>query len=138
MRTSYRILLADDDADDRYLMHQAFEAIGWREEVKLFDSGRQLINYLDSLNGSGYPGLIVLNDNMPGMNAPEILLHLKRYEKYNHIAVAVYSNSLTVTSREKLLAMGITACYEKTSFRSNSIELAKIFRQLADDTIAAA
>ena len=134
---SYRILLADDDSDDRYIMYQSFKEIGWDEQVKLFDSGRQLITYLDSLTTSGYPRLIVLDFNMPGMNAAEILHHLKRNILYKDIAVAVFSTDMNDIMEKRLLAMGVIACYKKV-FRSTEIaELVQSLKQLSEEILTA-
>jgi CheY-like chemotaxis protein len=129
---SYRILLADDDSDDRYIIHQSFKEIEWDDQVKLFDSGRQLIFYLDNLTSSGYPKLIVLDFNMPGMNAAEILHHLKRHDKYKDIAVAVYSADMNEQMEQRLLSMGVVACFKKVVRVKEIIDLVKSFRQLTE------
>ena len=133
---SYRILLADDDADDRYIMYQSFKNIGWDEQVKLFDSGKQLMLYLESLTSTVYPRLIVLDFNMPGMNAAEILHHLKRDDKYKDIAVAVYSIDMTDSLQQRLLSMGVISCYKKGFHLDETVELAQTFKQLAENVYA--
>jgi CheY-like chemotaxis protein len=133
---SFRILLADDDSDDRYIMHQSFKEIGWDDQVKLFDSGRQLISYLDNLTSSGYPKLIVLDFNMPGMNAAEILHHIKRHDKYKDIAVAVYSTDMNELMEHRLLSMGVVACYKKVFRTKEVIELVKSIKQLTEDVFS--
>ncbi len=133
---SYRILLADDDADDRYIMYQSFKNIGWDEHVKLFDSGKQLMFYLESLTSTVYPRLIVLDFNMPGMNAAEILHHLKRDDKFKDIAVAVYSVDMSDALQQRLLSMGVISCHKKEFRQSETIELAQTFRQLAENVYA--
>ena len=133
---SYRILLADDDADDRYIMYQSFKKIGWEEHVKLFDSGKQLMVYLESLTSTVYPRLIVLDFNMPGMNAAEILHHLKRDDKFKDIAVAVYSVDMSDALQQRLLSMGVISCHKKEFRLSETIELVQTFRQLAENVYA--
>jgi len=133
---SYRILLADDDADDRYIMYQSFKNIGWDEQVKLFDSGKQLMAYLDSLTNTVYPKLIVLDFNMPGMNAAEILHHLKRHDKYKDIAVAVYSVDMSDSLQQKLMSMGVVSCHKKVIRQAESVALAQTFKLLAEDVYA--
>lgn len=132
---SYRILIADDDSDDRYIMHQSFKEIGWNDQIKLFESGMQLISYLDSLTGSGYPSLIVLDFNMPGMNAAEIMHHLKRHDKYKEIAVAVYSIDMSDLLRQRLLSLGVNSCYKKFSRQADAVELAQSFKQLSESVL---
>jgi CheY-like chemotaxis protein len=130
---SYRILLADDDADDRYIMYQSFKSIGWDDQVKLFDSGKQLMLYLESLTNTVYPRLIVLDFNMPGMNAAEILHHLKREDKFKEIAVAVYSIDMSDALEQRLLSMGVVSCHKKVFRTDETLALAQTFKQLAEN-----
>jgi CheY-like chemotaxis protein len=133
---SYRILLADDDADDRYIIYQAFKNIGWDEQVKLFDSGKQLMFYLESLTNTVYPRLIVLDFNMPGMNAAEILHLLKKHDKYKEIAVAVYSTDMSASLEQRLLSMGVISCHKKVIRKAEIMELVQTFRQIAESVFA--
>jgi CheY-like chemotaxis protein len=132
---SYRILLADDDSDDRYIIHQSFKEIGWDDQVKLFESGKQLIFYLDNLNNSEFPKLIVLDFNMPGMNAAEILHHLKRHDKYKDIAVAVYSTDMSALMEQRLLSMGVVTCFKKVSRIQEVIDQVKSFMHFTEDAL---
>ena len=74
---SHSILLAEDDADDRYIMHLAFTELNYTEQVKVFNSGEEIFRYLQNLpHESLYPALLVLDFNMPGMNGAEVLMRL--------------------------------------------------------------
>ena len=60
------ILIADDDQEDRYLLHTAFEEIGLSNDIHLVENGLQVFKYLEtSFEQSGMPSLIVLDLNMP-------------------------------------------------------------------------
>ena len=41
------ILIADDDQEDRYLLHTAFEEIGLSNDIHLVENGLQVFSYLD-------------------------------------------------------------------------------------------
>ena len=74
MSKSHSILLVEDDADDRYIMHLAFTELNYAEQVKVFNSGEDILKYLQALPHSElYPSLVVLDYNMPGMNGWELL-----------------------------------------------------------------
>lgn len=110
---SHRILLVEDDADDRYIMHLAFTELAYTEEVKVFDTGEEIVKYLHNLpHSSLYPSLIVLDYNMPGMNGGEVLMRLKMVEAFQHIPVAMYSTGMR-TIEQKLKALGAAYCFEK-------------------------
>lgn len=91
------ILVAEDDADDRYLMKTALAETGITEEVKYVENGVEVINYLESIseeNGeTNYPKFILLDLNMPKMDGREVLKMVKSNDLYRKIPVIVFSTT---------------------------------------------
>ncbi|MDQ6609318.1 MAG: response regulator [Bacteroidota bacterium] len=110
---SHSILLVEDDADDRYLMHLAFTELAYTEQVKVFNSGEEIFRYLQNLpDASLYPALVVLDFNMPGMNGGEVLMRLKMDEALSQIPVVMYSTGMRQLE-SKLKGLGASYCFEK-------------------------
>lgn len=113
MSKSHSILLVEDDADDRYIMHLAFTELNYVEQVKVFNSGEDILRYLQNLPQADlYPSLVVLDYNMPGMNGGEVLMRMKMDSNLRNIPVAMYSTGMR-SLEAKLKAMGATYCFEK-------------------------
>jgi CheY-like chemotaxis protein len=87
-----RILLAEDDSDDRDLFTTFFAA---REDISLLpfvENGLQLVDYLTNTSSDkDLPNLIVLDQNMPLMNGKETLEFLKSHERFAAIPTVIYS-----------------------------------------------
>lgn len=82
-------LLADDDADDVALFHEALERVAPNAEFHTAEDGYKLFDVLHRLK----PDVIFLDINMPKMDGWECLRKLKNNTEYKNIPVIVYSTS---------------------------------------------
>ncbi|MDB5251427.1 MAG: response regulator [Flaviaesturariibacter sp.] len=126
----YRILLVEDDADDRYIMHQAFEELSFTDEVKMFSAGEELNAYLSRLSPNAFPDLIVLDYNMPALNGAELALALKKDAVFRTIPVVLYSTGMSPKMKRDLVESGVLYCYEKGMEYREVLELARSFTNL--------
>ena len=63
----FTILVVEDDQDDREIIDDAFKEVGYEAEVKKFKEGQALLRYLEQIDRSGYPSLIVLDNSLPDL-----------------------------------------------------------------------
>jgi two-component system response regulator len=91
------ILIAEDDADDRFLLQTAFEEKGFDEKLLFVENGIEVMEYLDSMKnyskGQSYPKIILLDLNMPKKDGREVLRELKQHEKYRRIPILVFTTN---------------------------------------------
>ena len=87
-----RILLVEDDLDDRLLFETFFSARNDISLVPPVTNGLELIEYLMNVSDDkDLPDLIVLDQNMPKMNGKQTLSYLKANKRYSKIPVVIYS-----------------------------------------------
>lgn len=104
------ILIAEDDADDRYLLQTAFSEAGYFEKIDFVENGVELLNYLQHLYAEEditvrtLPGFILLDLNMPKKDGREVLKEIKQHPVFKKIPVIVF----TTTKNE----IEIKRCYE--------------------------
>jgi CheY-like chemotaxis protein len=87
------ILMADDDADDRFLVQAAFEDNNLSHSIVFFEDGEQLLNYLIPKEDNSTPNLILLDLNMPKRDGREVLKIIRTNEKWNDIPIIIFSTS---------------------------------------------
>lgn len=102
------VLYADDDADDRELVREAFADYNSSVELKTFKDGLELLQFIHAANPrESLPCLIILDINMPKMNGKEVLRNLRCMKDYEEIPVVLFSTS-TLPS-EKAFAESFSA-----------------------------
>jgi len=87
-----RVLLADDDKDDRNDFIEAFESLKISTTVETLKNGVQLMKYLNNPS-TKLPHLLFLDLNMPKKSGLDCLLEIKQIERLKHLTVVIYSTS---------------------------------------------
>lgn len=102
-----KVLLADDDADDREIFERVLGGKAGVMLVQSVENGKQVIDYLNRLpSPEELPNLIILDHNMPMLNGTETLGVLKSSEKYADISVVIYSTYSDTRMRDKCQELG--------------------------------
>lgn len=95
----FTILMVDDDPDDRLLFKEACEEVRLRNPIEFLENGEQLIDYLKrqgdyaGRSGEPYPGVILLDLNMPLKDGREALEEIKSDPDLRHIPIVVLTTS---------------------------------------------
>ncbi|WP_291843217.1 response regulator [Maricaulis sp.] len=95
----FTILMVDDDPDDRLLFKEACEEVRLRNPLDFLENGEQLVDYLkrrgqySDLDGTPFPGIILLDLNMPLKDGREALEEIKADAELRHIPVIVLTTS---------------------------------------------
>ena len=116
MRSSLpiRILVAEDDADDRLMIQDAFEESRLGNPVDFVEDGMQLMEYLNRqgeyahLADHPYPGFILLDLNMPGVTGRDVLRAV-RVESEIKTPIVVLSTSTQRTDIDDSYALHANA-----------------------------
>jgi two-component system response regulator len=103
------ILIAEDDADDRFLFKTAFEEKGYKDQIEFVENGIELWRFLQDIekrepDKRNYPSFILLDLNMPKKDGREALREIKQHPIFKKIPVVVF----TTTNSEN----EVKRCYE--------------------------
>lgn len=117
------ILIAEDDADDRFLLQAAFEENGFTDQLHFVENGVDVIDYLTSARGlnteHNQPRFILLDLNMPKKDGREVLKELKQHPELKKIPVVIFSTTNNEQEMRRCYELGANSYITKpNSFES--------------------
>jgi two-component system, response regulator len=122
------IVIADDDADDRMLISEAFEENNIDCAVHYVEDGTELLDFLNKRGKytsltSQLPDLILLDINMPRKNGKQALQDIKSCERTKHIPVVMFSTSNALDEINYTYALGANSFIVKPSSYKGFLEV---------------
>ncbi len=87
-----RILLTDDDEDDRMIFKEILEEMDIKTVVHTAENGKQLMKKLNNKN-TPLPHLLFLDLNMPQKDGIACLKEIRNNNAFDDITIAIYSAS---------------------------------------------
>jgi len=99
MKSALRILLAEDNADDVFLLTQALKKIAWAPSFHVVRDGIEAIAYLagdgeyHDRESHPFPDMLLLDLNMPRRNGFEVLEWIRKESSCHDLVVHVLSAS---------------------------------------------
>jgi CheY-like chemotaxis protein len=113
--TPKKMLLAEDDADDRQFF---YDFLKHRSDLVLLpavENGVAVFDYLERATKANLPDVIILDQNMPRRNGLQTLALLKESAAYAHIPVMVYSTYVDESLVQRSTTLGATLVWVKPS-----------------------
>ena len=123
-------MMADDDADDREFVREAFEKSGFHGEFRYVEDGGALVDYLLRAKdvprdlACPMPDLILLDLNMPRVDGYEALKRIKSDEGLRRIPIVVLSTSDSESDIQRTYDQGVNSFITKPSGFGELVEMA--------------
>lgn len=106
-----RILLADDDEDDRLFFKDAIEDLKMDTIVTTVNDGIQLMEYLKE--AEVLPHVVFLDLNMPRKGGIECLQEIRNSKTLKNLSIAIYSTSGSEHDIEETFIKGANVYIKK-------------------------
>ena len=113
------ILVADDDPDDRLMIEEAFEESRIANRIDFVVDGEELLQYLRRegpyarLASEPYPGLVLLDLNMPRKDGREALRDMKADPDLCRIPIVVLTTSRAEEDIVRTYGLGVSSFITK-------------------------
>jgi CheY-like chemotaxis protein len=130
MKQKHRILIVDDDADDREIIRDAFMSAMEEQEFVFIENGDRLLEYLEKKGDTEIPSLIMLDLNMPGKDGRETLKEIKSDNRYQHIPTIVFTTSSSMRDRQMVYDLGANCFITKPDTFNKLIEMTNSISRL--------
>ncbi|MGV3559130.1 response regulator [Larkinella arboricola] len=133
------ILIADDDADDRMLIEQAFRENNLTATLNFVEDGEELIDFL--LQREPYtsvirPSLIILDLNMPRKNGIQALREIKANEQLRQIPIVVLTTSTAEEDILRTYDLGVSSYISKPFDYSTLLDITNTIKKYWIDTVS--
>jgi CheY-like chemotaxis protein len=108
-----RILLADDDEDDRLIFVVALKQIKQAVNVTTVNNGVELMDYLKEHEAKELPHILFLDLNMPLKGGLDCLKEIRSTRELKDLSVAIYSTSASEEDIENTFIQGANVYIKK-------------------------
>jgi CheY-like chemotaxis protein len=112
MAGKIKMLLVEDNEDERFFMKEGLIQTGLYEIVGEAEDGDQMIELLNSRSFS-FPDIILSDLNMPGRNGYDVITHIKTNNHLSHIPVIILTTAPLKPYAERCKKLGACAYYTK-------------------------
>jgi chemotaxis family two-component system response regulator Rcp1 len=128
-----RILLAEDNDGDVFLVRRALEKRGLPHELVLAHNGEEALVWLDhhsgERNGSARPDLILLDLNLPRVDGGQLLSHIRKSDSFARTPVIVLTSSDSPKDRQMALELGANLYFRKPTDLASFMDLGRIIEE---------
>ena len=112
MPRKFKILLVEDDEDERFFMKEGFTSTGLFDIIADAGNGEELLALINKADFS-LPEIILSDLNMPGKNGYDILSEIRNKPCLSHIPVFIVSTASCSHSAEKCKRLGAHSFFTK-------------------------
>lgn len=133
-----RILLAEDNDGDVFLVRRALEKKGLPHELFVVHNGEEALGWLDShssvQNQDVPPDLILLDLNLPRIDGGQLLSHIRKSNAYSRTPVIVLTSSDSPKDRQMAMELGANLYFRKPTDLASFMDLGRIIDETLNAT----
>ncbi len=131
MANDCRILIAEDDENDRFLLDHAFRKAGVGIPVHFVEDGQEAVEYIESCSGPGAgpggtaPELLLLDLKMPRLDGFQVLEWLRGNPVHREMVVIAFTSSSHPEDMKRARELGADAYAIKPNGLAGYVQFAR-------------
>jgi len=128
-----RILLAEDNEGDVFLVRRALAKRGLEHELVVTHNGEEALGWLDAHAGEekrdSAPHLILLDLNLPRIDGGQVLSHIRKSDSFSRTPVIVLTSSDSPKDRQMAMELGANLYFRKPTDLASFMDLGRIIEE---------
>lgn len=111
-----RILIAEDNEADLFLLREALDAAGLKFQAQIASNGERVLAAVDQMAEEAAPKVdaMILDLNLTTHGGIEILKHVRAIPQLAQIPIVVLTSSASPVDRERAERLGANAFFQKS------------------------
>jgi CheY-like chemotaxis protein len=128
-----RILLAEDNDGDVFLVRRALAKRGLDHELVVTHNGEEAKMWLDAHTAAhklgSRPDLILLDLNLPRIDGGQLLSHIRKSDAFSRTPVIVLTSSDSPKDRRMAMDLGANLYFRKPTDLASFMELGRVIEE---------
>jgi CheY-like chemotaxis protein len=131
-----RILLAEDNDGDVFLVRRALEKRGLSHELVVAHNGEDALAWMEARlhNKESEPDLILLDLNLPRIDGAQLLSYIRKSDSFSRTPVIVLTSSDSPKDRQMALELGADLYFRKPTDLASFMDLGRIVEETLKST----
>jgi chemotaxis family two-component system response regulator Rcp1 len=101
-----QVVLIEDNSSDVFLIGKALREAGLKFSLRTFTNGEEALEFVETLEESGVPDIILMDWNLPRVHGKEILQAMDRVRCLGKTPRVVLTSSQSAGDRKEVEQMG--------------------------------
>lgn len=135
-RGPVRVLLAEDNPGDVYLVREALHLEKLHFELLVQSDGEQMSDFIDKIDAGDAPcpDLVLLDLNLPRRSGASLLQRLRQSAPCSGVPIIVVTSSASPQDRDTAARLGATSYFQKPSDFEEFMRLGSLVRQFVSQS----
>jgi CheY-like chemotaxis protein len=135
--SEYRILIAEDNRADVYLIEEALRRNGFPYRLEIADNGEDMLKILARIDQDPAlrcPDIFLVDLNLPRRTGDEILAQIRESNRCSHVPVIIITSSNSPQDRARAQELGASYYFRKPADLEKFMTIGGIIRGFLEST----